>query len=90
MKLKRHFDEMFVPANLIEMVFFPFHCSSSLMITGGFSSQRASNVACVPMSWRHHIDGLVQDCSISIANALEILEVIIYSFTPALITSIIR
>ena len=49
-------------------------------MTGRFSSQRASNAVKVSILWRHedswlqYTDGLAQDCSISIANALDILQ----------------
>ena len=43
-------------------------------MTIGFPSHRASHVECVSMSWCYHIDRLVQDCSNSIANALELLQ----------------
>ena len=50
--------------------------TGNLPVTDEFPEQRASNAENVSIWWRHHddIDGLVQDFSISIANAMEILQ----------------
>ena len=65
-------------------------CAGNSPVTGEFPAQMASNAENVSIWWRHHeasilytvsmrsasrdIDGLVQDCSISSALAMEILQ----------------
>ena len=66
------FIQVYIKEN-IKVLHYWALCEGNPPVTGGFSTQRVSNTENVYMSWQHHVDGLVQDCSNSIANAVDLL-----------------